>query len=380
MDKRKFLKLSSLSALGLLHTNQLLSSSDPNMLKSSGVKKGTMKNWVWITPDTKASADDWKKRFAMMKEAGIDAILPEVYTGSGAYFESSRLPVRDAWLERLIPIARAMDLEIHTWMWTMPCLIPEIVEKHPKWYNVNRKGESSSTKPAYVNYYKFLCPSREPVHEFIKGTVKELSQYDVDGVHFDYVRHPDVILAEALQPKYNIVQDKEYPEYDYCYCENCRSLYKAQHGEDPLKMDDPSKSETWRQFRYDLISNLVNNKLIPEAKKQNKMVSAAVFPNWQNVRQEWHTWKLDAALPMLYHNFYNEDINWIKEQCAIGTKSLKYDTKLYSGLFVPQLSPGELSKAVKASMQGGASGISLFAFGSMKEAHWKALKTSIKKY
>jgi hypothetical protein len=33
----------------------------------------------------------------------------------------------------------------------------------------------------------------------------------------DYVRYPDVILGADLQPKYNIVQDTELPEYDYGY-------------------------------------------------------------------------------------------------------------------------------------------------------------------
>ena len=31
------------------------------------------------------------------------------------------------------------------------------------------------------------------------------------------MRYPDVILGADLQPKYNIIQDKELPEYDYDY-------------------------------------------------------------------------------------------------------------------------------------------------------------------
>lgn len=339
-------------------------------------KRPATKNWVWITPDPAAADEMWVQRFADMKAAGIDAILLEVYNGRKAYWGSKRLPVETEWLERMIPLAKEAELELHAWMWTMPCLIPEIHEKHPEWFNVNRLGQSSLEKPAYVPYYKFMCPSRDEVHEFIRGTVAELCEYAIDGVHLDYVRHPDVILAKGLWPKYDIVQDKEYPQYDYCYCESCRKQFVDAGNIDPLEIDDPTKSQAWRQFRYDLVTNMVNNKLIPEAHKNGKLITAAVFPNWEMVRQEWRLWELDAVLPMLYHSFYLEDLKWVKQQCQKGIENMVAEKPLYSGLFVPALSPEELAQAVKLSLKGGAQGVSLFSYGAMTNAHWAALKKS----
>ena len=40
----------------------------------------------------------------------------------------------------------------------------------------------------------------------------------VDGVHLDYVRHCDVILPRGLWERYDLVQDIEHPEFDFCYC------------------------------------------------------------------------------------------------------------------------------------------------------------------
>ena len=37
----------------------------------------------------------------------------------------------------------------------------ELLDKHPDWYAVNRKGESCHDKPAYVDYYRFLCPNHQ---------------------------------------------------------------------------------------------------------------------------------------------------------------------------------------------------------------------------
>nr|MBX2843129.1 family 10 glycosylhydrolase [Flammeovirgaceae bacterium] len=264
---------------------------------------------------------------------------------------------------------------MHGWMWTMPCTNQKIVKEHPDWYAVNGLGESAATKPAYVGYYKFLCPCHPEAQEFIRENVENLAQVEgLDGVHLDYVRLPDVILAEALQPKYNIVQDREFPQYDYSYSEHCRKAFKEQTGIDPLTdLKDPSANVEWRQFRQDSVSNLVNQKLAPEARKQNKMVTAAVFPNWPAVRQEWKTWDLDAFLPMLYHNFYNENLNWIGEKTKEEVNFVNNNQPVYSGLFVPSLTPKELKKAYQISIKSGGSGMALFDLNSLKDEHWEVL-------
>ena len=83
------------------------------------------------------------------------------------------MPVRAPWLERAIPIARNAGLDVHAWMWCMPCLVPEIVRDHAEWYNVNAKGESAVDKPAYVGYYKFMDPAHPEVRAFVRETVNE---------------------------------------------------------------------------------------------------------------------------------------------------------------------------------------------------------------
>jgi uncharacterized lipoprotein YddW (UPF0748 family) len=334
-----------------------------------------LKHWTWITTELETPDEEWKRRLAAMRAAGIDAILPEIFNNHAAAYGSGHLPVAGKWLEQLLPLAREAGLEVHAWMHTMTCTIPEIVERHPEWYAVNGRGESAATRPAYVGYYKFLCPTRPEVHAFLRRRVEELAGYEgLTSVHLDYIRLPDVILASGLQPRYGIVQDREYPEYDYCYCQLCRSAFAEQTGVDPLALTDPSASQAWRQFRCDRITRLVNEKLAPAIRGRGKQVTAAVFPNWQHVRQQWSAWKLDAVLPMLYHSFYEADIAWIGSECRKGAGSLPPGLPLYSGLFVPALGPAELPEAVRTSIAGGAGGVSLFAARSMSEAHWECFR------
>lgn len=329
-------------------------------------------HWTWITTDVDTPDDDWKRRFDVMKRSGIDAILPEVVGNSSAAYASRHLPVSGHWLEQILPLAREAGLEVHAWIHCMPCTAPQIVKAHPQWYVVNGKGESAAVHPAYVEHYKFLCPTQDEVQRFVRQRVVELAEYEgLTSIHLDYIRFPDVILAEALQPRYGIVQDREYPEYDYCYCPVCRRAFEEQAGVDPLSLEDPSANAAWREFRHERINNIVMNVLAPAAREKGKLVTAAVFPNWWNVRQQWFRWGLDAVLPMLYHNFYGGDIDWIEGQCRAGADLLAGTCPLYSGLFVPSLTPDELPAAVEASLRGGARGVSLFAAASMSDDHWK---------
>lgn len=341
---------------------------------------GTHANWAWVGPDAKVTTEEWRQRLAQWREAGVEAILPEVFNGHSALYASQHLPVADQWLERLLPIAQAEGMAVHAWIHTMQCATPATCEEHPEWYNVSAKGMSSATDPSYVSYYRFLCPSRPEVHDFLQQRVTELAQYgDLAGIHLDYIRHPDVILAESLQPKYGIVQDREYPEYDYCYCSACRQGFAQQTGIDPLELEDPSLNGEWRQFRCDLITSIVNDKLVPIGRGAGKAMTAATFPNWEHVRQEWSAWDLDAVLPMLYHNFYNAGIGWIGDEVRRGIASLKRDFPLYSGLFVPALQPGELVEAIDVSLEGGAAGVSLFTAGAMSEEHWQRFSEAIRR-
>ncbi len=374
MNRREFARTVGLAGIGFAAKGIF-----PKIgLPSVGGEARKLKQWVWIGTDTGAPPDEWKKRFAVMKDAGIDAILPEIYNSRQAFYGSSHLPVGQPWLETILPLAKEAGLEVHTWMWTMPCNVDDVVDKHPEWFVVNRLGESSIQKPAYVPYYKFLCPSRSEVWEFVRETVSELSAIgELDGVHLDYVRYPDVILPIGLQPRYHIVQDREYPQYDYCYCDVCRADSKKEAGIDPLKIAEPSENTAWKQFRYNRITHIVNDVLIPEAHKHKKLMTAAVFPNWKDVRQEWSQWKLDGALPMLYARFYNEGVDWIGKMTKEEVKSQRYGALVYSGLSVGQLSADEIAEAVHVSRASGGSGVSLFSAQSMTDAKWSSFRKAV---
>lgn len=122
-----------------------------------------------------------------------------------------------------------------------------------------------------------------------------MRKYDVDGIHFDYIR---------------------YPGPSNCYCDPCRQRFEERAG---VKVADWPRDvlregphyAAYQEFRRQNITRLV--KAVSEEAHRLKpwiKVSAAVFQEWPAVResigQDWGHWVeqgyLDFVCPMNYTN------------------------------------------------------------------------------
>lgn len=305
------------------------------------------KHWVWIRPaaaDTEADLAEQYKRF---RAAGI----------GGVFIEADS--------EKHFRAAKEQKLKAHRWMWTLNRGEKSLLESHPEWYSVNRNGESCAEKPPYVNYYRWLCPSREEVARYLEDEVQAIAAKDyVDGIHLDYVRFCDVILPLNLWDTYKIEQTKELPEYDYCYCEVCHRQFNDWRGKDIGQLQFPEESLSWRLYRYNAVTTIVN-RLAAVAGSSGKPITAAVFPTPEvarrNVRQDWVAWHLNGVCPMIYHGFYKEDVAWIGSAVEEGVKALGGKFPLYAGLYLPDFKNNEeLRQGMENALRNGADGVSLF--------------------
>lgn len=334
--------------------------------------------YAWDNLSKDATDEDLLKQFTDYKSKGIDGLMYSAGQDPAVY-------------KRVGKIAKSVGLEFHTW-------IPTMVQKPrpelgKELYAFNRNGESAFDKPAYVSYYQFLCPNKEGTINFLKNLYGSIADVEeVDGIHLDYIRFPDVILARGLWDKYGLTMDVEHPQFDYCYCDDCVNGFKEASGIDIKSVDDPTQVEEWKQYRYDLITNVVNQ-LAEVVHSKNKVINAAVFPGPHSVakklvRQEWNKWNLDAFFPMNYNDFYLEDTKWVGEVTKEAVIAVNNSKPVYSGLFIcpnpenkteendPEnhgLVPEELEAAVRESMANGAAGICLFTPGRMNDADWKIL-------
>lgn len=326
------------------------------------------KFWTWMTADSSRTDESYTTEFKKYSDNGIDAVL--INTNADADL-----------LGRLAPLAVNEGLEVHAWMFTMNRPGDSIAMQHPEWYVVNRNGESSFETRPYVDYYQFLCPTRKESREHVLGLIDKMSKVEgVTSFHLDYIRFPDVFLPIGLLPKYDLVQDEELAEYDFCYCDACIAKFEEEHHKNPLESHNTAIDMEWKQFRLNQIKAVVDDayKIVHE---NGKLLTGAVFPYPEMadhmVRQRWDKWNIDMVLPMIYNNFYNEEIDWIGFATRQGVKDLEGSkTELHTGIYVPEMSPEQLAEAIQQAKDNGAKGAAFFDGNALTDEQLAVIKAA----
>jgi uncharacterized lipoprotein YddW (UPF0748 family) len=273
------------------------------------------RNGVWIPAAKTRTTDQWKAAFDRMRVAGVDGVLIEVWDGQHAYWDTTKLPVKQDRLSSLISLAKAAGLEAHAWIVTLPCRVPDLRTQHRDWF---------------VGASETLDPAQPAVREHLAGLVGELAAVgDVVGVHVDELHFPEGLLQKETA----FVQ---------------------------------------RQA----LTALVNEHLVPAAHHRQRSLTAAVLPDLGVARdvfgQDWARWTLNAFFPKLYQNLYNADVQWIQARAREAAAAVT--VPVCAGLDVSSLSFPDLARAVRGALDSGASGVSLFSLDNMTEETWMGLQ------
>lgn len=264
---------------------------------------------------------EWDEAMQRLATNGFTAILPNMLWGGLAYYDSKLLPVSPQVAERGDQIAKCVaagkkhGIQVHVWKvnWNLGWESPkEFLEKMRREHRL-QTSLAGEEKP-------WLCPSNPENRKLeIDSMVEVARNYDVDGIHFDYIRYPDA---------------------NQCYCTGCKERFEQAVGE---KIPDLPKAvadggplrQQWIEWRRGNITAVVKG--VSEqvrAIKPKLKISAAVFPNWKSARdQEGQDWKLwcekgyvDFVCPMDYtpndgrfENMVCQQIQWAgKTPCYPG--------------------------------------------------------------
>lgn len=337
------------------------------MVQVSEIAKPNFDFGVWITANKKRADEDYTKEFKKYSNAGIDEVL--INTNADPKL-----------LARLVPIAKKEGLKVHAWIMALNRPGDSIALQHPEWYAVSKEGKSCFDTRPYVDYYQWLCPTRKESREHVLHLVEELAKVDgIESVHLDYIRFPDIFLPISLLPKYKLKQEVELPQFDFCYCDVCIAEFEKEHHKNPLKSKNTSIDMEWKQFRLNAVKKVVDDayKIVH---KYNKKLTAAVFPYPEMadhmVRQRWDKWNIDRVYPMIYHGFYDEEIDWIGFATKQGVEDLKgKTTELSTGIYLPSFKSGsELKEAIMYAKDNGAKGVTFFDGPALTDEYLATIK------
>jgi uncharacterized lipoprotein YddW (UPF0748 family) len=247
----------------------------------------------WNHSGTGAYPGDWERSARALSAAGFNMIVPNMLWAGRAYYPSAVLPGSATCVEygdqiaQCVAAAHRHGLEVHVWKvnFNLSNAPKEFVEqlRRQKRTIVSRQGQPQD----------WLCPSHPDNFQLELDSMLEVARkYDVDGLHFDYIR---------------------YPGPDFCYCDGCRQRFEAASGRRvarwPADCVSGSRHDEFQDWRCAQVTRLVAA-VHCEAKKIRPgiKISAAVFGAYpacrEGVGQDWVAWVkagyLDFVCPMDY--------------------------------------------------------------------------------
>jgi uncharacterized lipoprotein YddW (UPF0748 family) len=248
---------------------------------------------VWNHSGTGAYAGDWERSARELSQAGFNLVIPNMLWAGVAHYASDVLP-RSSTYERhgdqigqCVAAARRHGLEVHVWKvnWNLSNAPHAFVEQ------MRAAGRTMVTVRGTPQ--DWLCPSHpENLKLEVDSMLEVARKYEVDGLHFDYIR---------------------YPGGDCCYCDGCRQRFEQQTGRPvsnwPQECHSGARRDEYRQWRCQQITRLVET-VSREGKRirPGLKISAAVFSAYpscrESVGQDWPAWVragyLDFLCPMDY--------------------------------------------------------------------------------
>jgi len=358
---------------------------------------------IWVTRWDYKTPDDVRRIVRNCARTRFNIILFQVRGNATAFYRSSIEPWaweltstgpvttgRDPGFDPLalaIAEAHRRGVEIHAYMNVFPGWMsqkyppPEVGQvwtRHPEWFVADRGGQKMipwdrDLSPQKRDYYSFLNPAHPEVKDYTVSVFREVAErYDVDGVHMDYVRYPDV--------------------GDYSYDALSLRRFREQTGKAPDEAPD-----LWTRWRGLQVSEVVR-RICDECKKvkPDLVISASVMRDPLRARDrlmqcplEWMAaGKIDAAFPMIYTAEDAEVALGVTEYLNNGSGRL-----VLAGLKVPgndprvltdrpspddrrrQSDPRSLIDQINMARLAGAQGVSLFSYSVLFPNH-KPTKTA----
>lgn len=397
--KQIFIALSIVSALLLLAIIPLQQIAAPSRLITNMVAPPPNEvRALWVVREAMTSPREVSKMVKSAKEAGFNTLIVQVRGRGDAYY-NARWEPRASSLEnesadfdplaQAIKEAHAAGLTVHAWINTflvadaasLPKSPDHAMYKHPEWLAVPRgiatelyrgdpKSETySNTLVSYAQNNKeelegiFFSPAHPGVKEQIYNLWIDITErYDVDGLHFDYIRYPN-------------------RQFDYSRTSLDRfraELEKTISPEERKRLADASANDVlayvntypdrYSQFQRDQVTDLVERVYQGvKARKPQALVSAAVFANDKDAYearcQDWKLWLKRGILDVVCPMAYSENTATFARQIevAVGARG---KNQVWAGIgswLIPVTSSLE---KVSVAREKGAQGFILFSYNA----------------
>ena len=353
---------------------------------------------LWVVRTALGSPERVRAMVAQADASGFNTLLVQVRGRGDALYASAHEPRAESLpddpffdpLQVAIEEAHARGMAVHAWVNTHlvwgpvdPPRSPEhLVNSHPDWLAVPRSlgRQLYHQDPRTIDYVArlidhaaanvpkveglFTSPSHPAVQRRVQQVWIDLAlNYDVDGIHFDYVRFPspNFDYSRGALERFRAWLELRLPAARF------QELAAAAE-RDPYAMVD-AEPEHWDVFRRDSVTDLVRSvyravKLI----RPGLVVSAAVVADQRKAREDrfqaWTAWLadgiIDVAVPMAYTDDTELFHNWVAAARAMADSR----ERLWAGIGAYLNPVEETLRQIDYARGGRVGGVVVFAYGA----------------
>ena len=308
---------------------------------------------AWAHSPFGVSGWEWDRAISHLKKSGFNAIFANMLRAGITYYPSGLLPESQEskqagdQIARCVEAAKKYGVQLHIWK------VNWYLSRAPEEFLVKMRKEGRLQKDKQGKEVAWLCPSDKRNQDLERESMLEVvKKYNVDGIHFDYIR---------------------YPDQNSCYCSGCKKRFeeskKVKINKWPEEVVNGKYKDDFIQWRCDQITNLVKSvsqearKIKPEIK-----ISAAVFKDYPasrvTVGQDWKAWieagYLDFVCPMNYTIDDDQFRNIVMAQ----SEAINKRVPLYPGIgaSAPGLPPAQVAMQIYITRDLGLDGFVIFNY------------------
>ena len=312
----------------------------------------------WNHSGTGAYPGDWDRTCQELAAGGFNMIVPNMLWAGLAHYSSDVLPRSNVvkqhgdQVAQCVAAAHRHGLEVHVWK------VNFNLSNAPKEF-VDRLRREGRTQVSHDGRpLDWLCPSHMENFKLELDSMLEVaSKYEVDGLHFDYIR---------------------YPDGSHCYCDGCRNRFEEHSGRKvalwPQDCFRGARREEYREWRCQQITRLVEA-VHREARKIRPTIkiSAAVFGSYpsckESVGQDWVSWAKSGYLDFICPMDYTESDLSFAGLVSGQLKLLDGRVPVYAGIGATAsrsgLSPDRVVGQIYHARKLGAAGFTVFNLDRM---------------
>jgi uncharacterized lipoprotein YddW (UPF0748 family) len=367
--------------------------STPQRQPATGETRG-----LWVVRTTMETPESVRALVQRARENGFTDLLVQVRGRGDSYYNSNLEPRAESLnrqpadfdpLAMVISEAHQYGIKVHAWiniflvadLDSLPVSRDHSIYKHPEWVMVPRGigaelYDAPPDGPAYLNrIIQFSRINRReleglfvsPAHPRVKDHLYDIwmdiaTRYEVDGLHFDYVRYPNP------QFDYSRVSiDRFRQEMDKKLARNDRLVLAERFRQDPL-FYVKKFPEAYAEFQRDQVTELVE-RIYRGVKgvKPNAIISAAVFANEEDAErsrfQDWKKWLRDGDLDVVCPMAYTPDTDAFRKQ-VLNALNLASGKRVWGGIGAHKQTAESAVEKIRAARDLGAQGFILFSYDS----------------